>query len=165
MHKIDELPEEKTIRSTKLNRSLTDLIQSANEPTVSIKKKTLPSTSNTDSPPKPDSDKEDEDDDMETLTIALQSYLIDDEDQHDLKHSASEPVIKTNPKSSITTNDILDDDDDDDWCNQEDVDNLEHRVKLDEEKEKRLREVLGEETLAIIRDALKVKKFFSEDFL
>ena len=161
MHKIDELPGEKSIQSAKLNRSLTDLIQSTSEPTVAIKKKPLSNTSNTEFHPKPDSDEEEDEDDMETLTMALQSYLIDDDDQHDLKHSASKPVIKTNPKSSITTNDIVDDDDDV-WCNQEDEDNLEHRVKLDEEKEKRLREVLGEETLAIIREALKVKKYFDE---
>lgn len=157
MHKIDELPEENTIKSTKLNRSLTDLIQSTNEPTVSIKKKPIPSTDSADFHAKPQSDGEDEDD-METLTMVLQSYLIDDEDQQ----VASEPVIKPNPKSFITTADLVDDDDDDVWYNQDDVDNLEHRVKLDEEKEKHLREVFGEETVAIIRGALKVMKSFDD---
>ena len=157
MHKIDELPEEISIKSSKLNRSLTDLIQSASEPTVSIKKnKTIPKSTET----KSDSD-ENEDDEMETLTKALQSCLVEDEhnEEHHLKHALSEPVIQTKPsKSSITTTDDYDDDDDV-WCNPEDEDNLEHRIKLDEESEKRLREVLGEETLAIIRDALKVKKY------
>lgn len=164
LHKIDELPEEPTIQSSKLNRSLTDLIQSVHEPTISIKKKksTVASIPNTNEI-KTDSD-ENEDDEMETLTMALQSCLVDDEheknvDEHHLQHASSEPVIKTNSsKSLITTNDIYDDDDDV-WCNPEDEDNLEHRVKLDEEKEKQLREVLGEDTLAIIREALKVKKF------
>jgi hypothetical protein len=104
---------------------------------------------------------------MQTLSLALQSCLVDDDNDNDndnkIKHSASEPVIKTDKsKTLITENDHDDDDDDDDdddiWCNQEDEDNLEHRVKLDEEKEKHLREVLGDETFEIVRQALKVCK-------
>jgi len=103
---------------------------------------------------------------MQTLSLALQSCLVDDDNENDndnkIKHSASEPVIKTDKsKTLITENDHDDDDDDDDddiWCNQEDEDNLEHRVKLDEEKEKHLREVLGNETFEIVRQALKVCK-------
>jgi len=97
---------------------------------------------------------------MQTLSLALQSCLFDDENEHEneIKHSASEPVMKTD-KSKILTAENEDDDDNDDayiWCNQEDEDNLEYRVKLDEEKEKHLREILGDETLEIVREALKV---------
>ncbi len=100
---------------------------------------------------------------MATLSNAYQSWLFDNEhendNEHNLKHSASEPVIKTD-KSKTSTAEI-NDDDDDVWCNQEDEDNLEHRVKLDEQKEKHLREVLGDETLEIVREALKVNNRFS----
>lgn len=103
---------------------------------------------------------------MHTLSLALQSYLDDDETaESKIKHSASEPVIK-DPKAKVSSsveNDTTDvyDDDDDVWCNPEDEDNLEHRVKLDEEKEKHLREILGDETLEIVRQALNVS---SRDF-
>jgi hypothetical protein len=94
---------------------------------------------------------------MQTLSLALQSCLFDDENENEneIKHSASEPVIKTDKTNPlIIEND--DNDDDDIWCNQEDEDNLEHRVKIDEEKEKYLREILGDETLEIMLEALKV---------
>ena len=99
---------------------------------------------------------------METLSLALQSCLIDNdnENEHQIKHAASEPVIKTDrSKSSIIENDD-ENDDDEVWCNQEDEDNLVHRVKLDEEREKNLREILGDETLEIVREALKVNQIF-----
>ncbi|CAF4661673.1 unnamed protein product, partial [Rotaria magnacalcarata] len=97
---------------------------------------------------------------MQTLSLALQSCLIDDEneDENKRKYSVSEPVIQADKsKASITQSDDDDDDNDDDdiWCNQEDEDNLEHRVKLDREKEAQLREVLGDETIEIVREALK----------
>jgi hypothetical protein len=87
--------------------------------------------------------------------------LIDNEhdNEHKLKHCTSEPVIKTDKSKSLST-EIDDNDDDDIWCNSEDEDNLEHRVQLDEQREKYLREVLGDETFAIVRDALKVNKHF-----
>lgn len=103
---------------------------------------------------------------MHTLSLALQSYLDSDEKTDPkIKHSASEPVIK-DPKAKVSSsveNDTTDvyDDDDDVWCNPEDEDNLEYRVKLDEEKEKHLREILGDETLEIVRQALNVS---SRDF-
>ena len=101
---------------------------------------------------------------MKTLSLAYQSLLIndDDEDEHKIKHSASEPVMKTGkPKATAAAAssfilDMDDDDDDDVWCNQEDEDNLKFRVKLDEQKERQLREILGDETLEIVRNALKV---------
>ncbi len=68
-------------------------------------------------------------------------------------------MIKTDKSKSLNA-EIDDNDDDDVWCNSEDEDNLEHRVQLDEQREKYLREVLGDETLAIVRDALKVNKHF-----
>lgn len=108
---------------------------------------------------------------MKTLSLAYQSLLIndDDEDEHKIKHSASEPIMKTGKHKTTAAAassfilDMDDDDDDDVWCNQEDEDNLKFRVKLDEEKERQLREILGDETLEIVRNALKVsnrKAFF-----
>jgi hypothetical protein len=90
---------------------------------------------------------------MKTLSLALQSCLVDD-DEPKLKHSASAPVIKKNNSQKSLIDD--DNDDDDMWCNPEDEDNLEYRVKLDQEKEDQLREILGDETLEIVREALKV---------
>lgn len=95
---------------------------------------------------------------MQTLSLALESCLHDDENdndnEHKIKHSASEPVIKGDKNKSLPREE--EEDDDDMWCNPEDEDNLEHRVKLDEQKEKQLREILGDETLEIVREALKV---------
>lgn len=96
---------------------------------------------------------------MQTLSLALQSCLFDDDNENEpsRKHSASEPVITTDKsRESTIQNDEEHDDDDDVWCNPEDEDNLEHRVKLDQEREKHLREVLGDETIEIVREALKV---------
>jgi hypothetical protein len=96
---------------------------------------------------------DEEEDEMETLSLALQSCLFED-DEHKIKHSASEPVInKDKPKTLI--NDEWNDDDEI-WCNKEDEDNLEYRVKLDHEKEEQLRQILGDVTLEIVREALKV---------
>ncbi|CAF2765027.1 unnamed protein product [Rotaria sp. Silwood2] len=161
LHKIDELPEETLVQSRNLNRSLTDIIQSAQEPSFSsTKKKTTGTTttkSSSDSSTNDDKSESDDEDDMQSLTIALQSQLCDDENENEnkTKHSASEPVIKTDKSKELTTEIDDDNDDDDIWCNQEDEDNLEHRVKIDEEKEKQLREILGDETLEIVREALK----------
>ncbi|CAF4292885.1 unnamed protein product, partial [Rotaria sp. Silwood2] len=161
LHKIDELPEETLVQSRNLNRSLTDIIQSAQEPSFSsTKKKTTGTTttkSSSDSSTSDDKSESDDEDDMQSLTIALQSQLCDDENENEnkTKHSASEPVIKTDKSKELTTEIDDDNDDDDIWCNQEDEDNLEHRVKIDEEKEKQLREILGDETLEIVREALK----------
>ncbi|CAF3681032.1 unnamed protein product [Rotaria sordida] len=160
LHKIDELPEETLIESRKLNRSLTDIIQSSQEPSFSSNtKKTNIIKNSNDSNTIDEKTESDDEDDIHTLTLALQSYLDDDDDddenENEIKHSASEPVIKTDKsKELIIQNDDYNDDDDI-WCNQEDEDNLEHRVQLDREKEKHLREVLGDETLEIVREALK----------
>jgi hypothetical protein len=78
---------------------------------------------------------------MHTLSLVLQSCL----------NEPSESVMNTNDD---------DDDDNDVWCNQQDEDNLEHRVKFDHEREEELRKMLGDETLQIIREALKVKETF-----
>jgi hypothetical protein len=102
---------------------------------------------------------------MQTLSLALQSCLIDNDNEndneHQIKYSASEPVIKSEKSKSLLIENDEENDDDDVWCNQQDEDNLIHRVKLDEEREKRLREVLGDETLEIVREALKVNEFFN----
>jgi len=52
------------------------------------------------------------------------------------------------------------DDDDDVWCNPEDEDNLEHRVKIDQERIEQLREILGDEILQKIFETFEVKKKF-----
>jgi hypothetical protein len=133
------------------------MVQSTQEPTVSITKKKSLNSSSSDSNATDEKSESDDEDDMQTLSLALQSCLFDHENEHEneIKHSASEPVIKTD-KSKILIAENDDDDDDDMWCNQEDEDNLEHRVKLDEEKEKHLREFLGNETFEIVCEALKV---------
>jgi len=149
------------------------MVQSTKEPTVSItKKKSLnSSSSSSDSNATDEKSESDDEDDMQTLSLALQSCLIDDENEHEneIKHSASEPVIKTDKSKILIAENDDDNDADDMWCNQGDEDNLEHRVKLDEEKEKHLREILGDETLEIVREALKVwEKVFnliSKEFL
>ncbi|CAF3645439.1 unnamed protein product [Rotaria sp. Silwood1] len=164
LHKIDELPEETLDLSKKLNQSLTDIIQSSQEPSFSsaTKKPTTTkstSDSSTNEEKSESDDDDDEEDEMQPLAIAYQSQLYDDENENEnkIKHSASESVIKKDKSKELTTqnDDDIDNDDDDVWCNPEDEDNLEHRVKLDQEKEKQLREVLGDETLEIVREALK----------
>ncbi|CAM4777694.1 unnamed protein product [Rotaria magnacalcarata] len=164
LHKIDEVPEEITMESTKLNRSLTDIKQSCKEPSFLSMKKIITTAvaakSNSASNSSDETSESADEDDMQTLSLALQSCLIDDEneDENKRKYSVSEPVIQADKsKASITQSDDDDDDNDDDdiWCNQEDEDNLEHRVKLDREKEAQLREVLGDETIEIVREALK----------
>ena len=151
MHRIDEVPEESTLKANKLNQSLTDIIQSTEEPLFSgIKNKSAP-TANTSSDSNEDED-EDEDE-MLTLSIALADAL-GKSDEHHIKHSESVPVMHMD-KSKPSLNDT-ENDDDEIWCNPEDENNLEYRVKLDEEKENYLREVLGNETLEIVREALKV---------
>lgn len=162
MHKIDELPEETTITSTQINRSLTDIRQSLQEPTFLSTKKTNIDKSCSDPSTNDDSSEPDDEQDMETLTLALESVLIDDENETEndnkIKNQPSEPVIQIDqPKASVIKDDEYNDDDDI-WCNQEDEDNLEYRVKIDEEKEKQLRGILGEETLRIVREALQVGK-------
>jgi hypothetical protein len=95
---------------------------------------------------------------MLTLSLALADAL-GKSDEHNIKHSASEPAMhmdKSKTSLDDTENNENDNDDDDIWCNKEDEDNLECRVKLDQEKENYLREVLGNETLEIVREALKV---------
>ena len=67
------------------------------------------------------------------------------DDENNLKHSTSESMLSPN------------DDDDDVWCNPEDEVNLEHRIKYDQERIDELREILGNETLQKILEALEVK--------
>lgn len=147
------------------------MVQSTQEPTVSITKKKSLNSSSSDSNTTDEKSESDDEDDMQTLSLALQSCLFDDENEHEneIKHSASEPVIKTDKSKILIAENDDDNDADDMWCNQGDEDNLEHRVKLDEEKEKHLREILGDETLEIVREALKVwEKVFnliSKEFL
>ncbi len=52
------------------------------------------------------------------------------------------------------------DDDDDVWCNPEDEDNLEYRVKIDQERIEQLQEILGDEILQKIFETFEVKKNF-----
>ncbi|CAF1574377.1 unnamed protein product, partial [Didymodactylos carnosus] len=116
-----------------------------------------------------ESEHEEEEEDMKTLRDTLASYLVENDDEEDnknsldkqTKHSSSEPVIVTKSKdvthkrsanNSITADDI---DDDDVWCNEEDEENLVFKVKFDLEKEEELRKILGNETLEIVREALK----------
>ena len=109
-----------------------------------------------------ESESEDEDD-MQTLSMFLQSQLLDDEnddekEQSKIKHCASEPTIKlkTSQPVSVTTHDDGDDDDDI-WFNEDDEENLHQMIKLDQEKENQLREILGEETLDLVRNAFQVR--------
>lgn len=53
-------------------------------------------------------------------------------------------------------NDDNDNDDDDVWCNPEDEDNLEHCVKIEQERLEQIREILGNETLQMICEAFEV---------
>ncbi|UJR13867.1 hypothetical protein I4U23_000875 [Adineta vaga] len=161
LHKIDEVPEESTLKSTKLNRSLTDIIQSFGEPLFTSTKKEAANNSDSDSNTDEETSDCDDEDEMHTLSLLYQSVLNDDDDnddEHKIKHSASEPVLKTNKKSKSKTTEIAaednDNDDDEMWCNEEDEENLEYRVKLDHEREEQLRKVLGDETLEIVREAL-----------
>lgn len=160
LNKIDEVSEESTVQSSKLNRSLTDIVQSTEEPTVSTttKKPSNASSSSSHSGSTGSASDDEDEDEMHTLSIALQNLVDEDENAQKIKHCASEPVFKAEKSKALNVESHLDeyDDDDDVWCNQEDEDNLEHRVKLDEEKEKHLREILGAETFKIVQEALKV---------
>ena len=49
------------------------------------------------------------------------------------------------------------DDDDDVWCNPEDEANWKHLVEIDEQKEKQLREILGDDLINLIRQTIEVK--------
>lgn len=99
---------------------------------------------------------------METLKTLLQSCLVDNDDDkanksESLKHSSSAPVI--DPKKSLTNVSTASDDqdvDDDIWCNVEDEENLRDFIKFDQEKEKEMRNYLGDDTFKIVRDALEV---------
>jgi hypothetical protein len=51
----------------------------------------------------------------------------------------------------------VNDDDDDVWCNQEDEDNLEHYVKIDQERIEQLRKIFSNEILQQILDACQVR--------
>jgi transcription antitermination factor NusA-like protein len=80
-----------------------------------------------------------------------------DDTVNNLKHSVSESDLKVNDDNN---------DDDDVWCNQEDEDNLEHCVKLDQERIERLREILGNEKLQIIFEVCQVRNsFFTKYFI
>ncbi|CAF1068990.1 unnamed protein product [Adineta steineri] len=170
LHKIDELPEETTtIKLHKLNRSLTDIVQSSQEPLFFGTKKEITRTSTSSSDSNSSGEKSDDDEDIQTLKQAYQSLLIDDDDDEDedkMKHCASEPVIQKDEKSRISlTEDDDDNDDDNIWCNLEDEDNLEQRVKLDDEREEQLRKILGDETLEIVRQALKQNEGVDPDII
>lgn len=159
MHKIDEVPEEGTLQFSKVNRSLSNIAESTPTPLFAgpATNKTSHSSSGS-STPEDESDAEDDDDDEElkTLSLAYRSLLAenDSDDEHKIKHSASEPIFAAAPaKLSL----VDEDDDDEMWCNQVDEENADLCLKLDEEREKHLREVLGKETLEIVLDALKVR--------
>ena len=49
-----------------------------------------------------------------------------------------------------------DDDDNDVWCNPEDEANWKHRLTVDEQRERQLREILGDELLRAVRQRLQV---------
>ncbi len=57
----------------------------------------------------------------------------------------------------MKVNDDNNDDDDDVWCNQEDEDNLEHYVKIDQERIEQLRKIFSNEILQRILDACQVR--------
>ena len=163
------MPEETTLRANKLNRSLTDLVQSAEGPSFAAIKQANPTHTPKHSTSSSELSDEEEEDEIKTLSLAYQSILIDagEEDEHKFKHSASEPVIKMSQSkaaaASSITSDMDESDDDEMWCNPEDEANLKYRVKLDQAKEKQLREILGDETLEIVREALKVSIRDSHD--
>lgn len=69
-----------------------------------------------------------------------------------LKHCNSEP--------DLHTNDLDDNDDDDVWCNPEDEDNLEHCVKIDQERIEQLRQLFGHDTIQKILDHSQVSEVF-----
>ena len=171
MHKIDELPEPTTVQSSKLNRSSTDIVQSSEEPTFSSSKKKMTDSNSSSSNTNDKASESDDEEDMATLSLALRSCLVDDdnenENENEVKNSPNELVIKKEKSTaSITRNDNTNDDYDDDiWCNQEDEDNLKSCVKLDREREAKLREMLGNETLEIIREAFEVKKIVNHVFM
>ena len=151
MHKIDEVPEEGTLQFSKVNRSLSDIAESTQAPLFAGP--ATNKTSHSSSESSTSEEKSDDDDEMQTLYRSLLADG-DSDDEHKIKHSASEPVFAaTSAKLSL----VDDDDDDDMWCNQVDEDNADLRLKLDDEREKHLREVLGKETLEIVLDALKVR--------
>ncbi|CAF1193266.1 unnamed protein product [Adineta ricciae] len=165
LHKIDEVPEESTLKSTKLNRSLADITDSLDDPPLfsSTRKEATPSSSSDSSANEDKSmSDDDEDDDFHSLSLAYQSVLIEDneeENEKKMKHAASEPILKAGKKGKSIPSEVNADDNNDDddemWCNQEDEDNLKHRLQLDQEKEEQLRQVLGNETFEIVREALK----------
>ena len=67
-----------------------------------------------------------------------------------LKHSNSEP--------DLHGNDLEDNDDDDVWCAPEDEDNLEHCVKIDQERIEQLRVLFGHDTIQTILDISQVRQ-------
>jgi hypothetical protein len=153
LHTIDEVLEKVTLTSRQLNRSLTDMIVSEHEPTFAGTAKTK--TNYNEHVPS------DDDDDMTEFTQALQSYLSDDDNVNQPSKSklSCEPTSNNNQWHLLTSIDQGDDEDDDDdiWCNSDDEENLQERVKLDQEKEKNLREILGNDTLDIVYEALRVR--------
>lgn len=134
LHTIEEVSEETMIRSFKLTRSLSDLYD-INPPILVMQDSTLTSTQ---------------------FSINKSRNESFEETGAALKHSSSEP--------DLHLDDVQDNDDDDVWCNPEDEDNLEHRVKIDQERLEQLREMLGSETLQMLLDVAQVSETFQTEF-
>ena len=69
----------------------------------------------------------------------------DDDLAKKMKHSKSEPIISAN------------DDDDDVWCNPEDEDHWKHCVEMNQQRQKQLRDILGNDTIDLLQQALRVR--------
>ncbi|CAF3443277.1 unnamed protein product [Rotaria socialis] len=145
LHTIDELPEESTIESLKATRSLSELnitntiIESTQKYLFSCIN--MRSTSDSNLASNNTNFEHDDNDDKQILTS--QNGLHDVEKK--LRHTTSESDMKSNG----------DNDDDDVWCNPEDENNLEYRIKADQERVEQLKEILGDEILRKILAALK----------
>ncbi|CAF3325181.1 unnamed protein product [Rotaria sp. Silwood1] len=173
LHTIDEVPEEITIQSFKFTRSLSDLnatntiIESSQEDIFTCTK--FQHTKKSNSIPSNQSFEHDDHEDKQILSLTLKNCLNDDEIK--LKHTTSEPVIKSNNDNDNNDDDDDDDDDDDVWCNPEDENNLENRVKFDQERIEQIRQILGNEILQMILEAFEqnetdiesLKKLIPED--
>ncbi|CAF4093909.1 unnamed protein product, partial [Rotaria sp. Silwood2] len=154
LYKIDEVSEETTIQSLKFTRSLSELkliniiIQSSQEDIFTCTK--FQNTCKNHSASSNQSFEHDDHEDKQASSLTLQNCLNDDETK--LKHTTSEPLIKSNDDND---NNNDNDDDDDVWCNPEDENNLENRVKFDQERIEQIRKMLGDKTLQMILEALE----------
>ncbi|CAF0961113.1 unnamed protein product [Adineta steineri] len=139
LHMIDERIDTTVNGAFKITRSLseleeTNIITQPSEKTI-INSTNFESNNNSNSPSNDETVKLD---DEQTLSSTIQNCSNDD-DESKLKQTTNELFLKTD--------DVDDDNDDDDvWCNQVDEDNLEHCVKLNQERIEQLRQILGYET-------------------